>query len=296
MALRYLIGTGDVSDPTKWDGGVSVPGTVDDCYANGFTGTISANFTVNSLNTTESGAAAAGGGFTCASAVTITCAGGFRAGSTTCLTISALATAIGDSYGSMTTVGRIGLLIAGFGVQQGNSYGGAQSTAYGTSLTTGAVQYGNATAGSVGFSYGSLLASCSMLVGDSFGGSATNAHGASIGGGAAHVGDSHGGSGAATHGTFLSGGGTHYGRCYGGSAANAYGTLVNTGSICIPTLIVDSTGKGLTLANDGFVILQGVTTAAQVNVTASAGRYLIERGTSILRPFIRPPIYPAFAS
>src|SRR5690606_17227606 len=102
--------------------------------------------------------------------------------------------------------------------------------------------------------------------------SATNAHGASIGSGATHVGDSHGGSGAATHGTFLSGGGIHHGRCYGGSNATAYGTLVNTGSICIPTLIVDSTGKGLTLANDCFVILQGVTTAAQVNVTASAGR------------------------
>ncbi len=180
MALRYLIGTGDVSDPTKWDGGVSVPGSGDDCYANGFTGTISADFTVNSLNTTASGAAA----------------------------------------------GAVGTQANG-GTHVGDSYGGGVNTAYGTRVI---------------------------------------------------------------------GGGYQYGQSFGGSAVGSSGSFVDGGGICITTGITNSTGAGLTLSNDGAVILQASTTLAQVTITAAAGRYRVDRGISSVRPFIRPPVHPAFVS
>lgn len=296
MALRYLIASGDVADPTKWDGGVSVPGTGDDCYANGFTGTISANFTVNSLNTTASGPAAAGGGFTCAAAVAITCAAGYHAGTTDALTVTALASVYGTSYGSSTTAGRAGVNLNGSSVHYGDSYGGGSSNAYGTFLQTCCFQYGDAYAGSGGNAHGTNVVSSSVLIGDSFAGSTANVRGANVTQGGCHIGDSHGGSAIGAHGTQCSAGGVHYGRCYGGTNAQAYGTSISAGGICIPTQIIDSTGFGLTVANEGIVILQGTATLAQVNITAAAGRYRIDRGVSSVRPFIRPPIYPAYAS
>lgn len=296
MALRYLIGTGNVADPTKWDGGVSVPSVGDDCYANGFTGTITANFTVNSLNTTASGPAAAGGGFTTSSVVTITCAGGFYAGTTTCLTIVVYGTAIGPAYGSNTTASRYGISVSNGSTHIGDSHGGSAGAAYGTSLQSAATQYGTAYAGSGSRAFGSSVLSGAVLVGNSVGGSVANSRGASLNNGGTQVGDAMGGSAAGAWGSTATNGGQIYGRCYGGSNATAYGATVSGGGIVIPTLIVSSTGPGLNVANDGVVILQGSTTLAQLDITASAGRYLIERGTSILRPFIRPPIYPAFAS
>lgn len=295
MALRYLIASGNVADPTKWDGGVSVPGSGDDCYANGFTGTISANFTVNSLNTTASGPAAAGGGFSASTAITITCPGGCYAGTTICLTISALATFVGPSFGSTTTGSRSGLSLSGFATQIGNSTGGAFSASHGTTAALCATQYGNSIAGSVFNAYGSNLTNGAVQVGDSFGGSTTNCRGTFLNAGT-HIGASNGGSAAGSYGTQVQGNGQHYGICTGGSNATAYGTYVSSGGIAIATQIVDSTGRGLTLDTDGVVILQGSSTLAQVNIVAATGRYRIDRGVSSVRPFIRPPIYPAYAS
>ena len=295
MALRYLIASGNVADPTKWDGGVSVPGSGDDCYANGFTGTISADFTVNSLNTTASGPAAAGGGFTCSTAVTITAPGGFRAGTTNCLTISALGTAVGPSFGSLTTGSRSGLVLSSFATQTGDSTGGAFSASHGTSLSVCATQYGNSYAGSVFNAYGSSVITAAVQVGDSFGGSSTNCRGTFLNAGT-HIGQSNGGSAAGSYGTQAQGNGQHYGACVGGSNATAYGTAVASGGVAIPTSITNSTGPGLSIANDGVIILQGTATLGQVDITALAGRYRIDRGASSVRPFIRPPVHPAFVS
>lgn len=295
MALRYLIASGSVADPTKWDGGVSVPGSGDDCYANGFTGTISANFTVNSLNTTASGPAAAGGGFTCTTAVTITCSGGFFAGSTNCLTLTGFGTAIGPSYGSSTTGSRIGVSISGAASHMGDSHGGSFASAYGTSASTGAVHYGDSYAGSSSNANGTNLSGGGLQYGHSYGGATGGAYGTLVNGGT-QVGDSHGGTGGTTYGSRVTSGGFHYGKCYGGTSGTAYGTYVENGGVAIPTQIITSTAPGLNVANDGAVILQGTATLAQVNITASAGRYRIDRGVSSVRPFIRPPIFPAFAS
>lgn len=51
MADKWLVKSGNINDPTAWNGG-TLPESTDDCYANGFTGTINVNWTVASIRTT----------------------------------------------------------------------------------------------------------------------------------------------------------------------------------------------------------------------------------------------------
>lgn len=62
MVERYLVANGSVHDSASWDGG-SLPSASDDCHANGFTGNISADFTVGSLRTDAGVTASSGGVF-----------------------------------------------------------------------------------------------------------------------------------------------------------------------------------------------------------------------------------------
>src|SRR5690606_16529911 len=138
----------------------------DDCYANGFTGTISANFTVNSLNTKAASPAAAGGGFTCASSVTITCPGGFNAGTTSCLTISGgMPIVVGDATGGSSS-NTVGIVASASSPEiHGNAYPGTGVNAFGGNIQAGAVWYGNSYSG--GGRPGLSLAYGATQIGDS---------------------------------------------------------------------------------------------------------------------------------
>src|SRR5690606_7872494 len=107
-----------------------------------------------------------------------TCAGGFYAGTTTCLTIVVFGTAVGPSYGSTTTANRYGISALNGSTHIGDSHGGSAGSAYGTILQSGATQYGTAYAGSGANAYGSSVLSGAVLVGNSVGGSVANSRGA----------------------------------------------------------------------------------------------------------------------
>lgn len=144
MADRWLIASGDVSDPTKWDGGVSVPDPTDDCHANGFTGTISADWTVNSISTRVGASWAAGGVFRVSAnqtgSTTVTC--DVLGGTTTCYIGEQGSVLVGDIYGSNITVGYAATVNFG-GIVIGNIYKGTVTNAHGAALANGARLYGN---------------------------------------------------------------------------------------------------------------------------------------------------------
>lgn len=71
MATRWAIATGNWSDPTKWDGGTTVPQPGDDVHANTWSITLDQDVTVASLRTTAGGSASAGGSFMVTSARTV---------------------------------------------------------------------------------------------------------------------------------------------------------------------------------------------------------------------------------
>lgn len=63
MALRYAIASGNWSDPTIWDGGLTVPGSGDTVRPNGFNVTIDQNIDVTTLTNNASAPAVGGGSF-----------------------------------------------------------------------------------------------------------------------------------------------------------------------------------------------------------------------------------------
>lgn len=266
MAERYRTATGNWSNAAQWDGGVSLPGASDDCYANGFTCTIDQNVTVASLRTTAGSVAASGGTF---NATTQTINANVIAGTSTCLNITGMGVLNGNSTGGTSANSR-GVTLAAGAVQYGNSQGGTSSSTMGTRVLTGSVQYGNSQAGT--------------------GGTCTLADGGT------HIGDATGGTTSADTGTQAVNGGIFYGRCIGGSNATAYGVQCFSGGVAIVTQITNSTGAGCRLENGGTVILWGTATEAQVNNAASVGQYVIGRGGVSRFPFIRPPIHPSSAS
>jgi hypothetical protein len=293
MAMRYRTASGVWSDATKWDGVVSLPGTGDDVYANNFTCTVDIDVTVANFYSTASGPAAAGGTFALSSGVTAT--GHAWSGSGNCITMANPSTLIGDTHGSSTAPNSRGANITGFGTHIGNSYGGSQTNANGTVISNGR-QYGNSYAGSGSGAYGTNLTQGATQVGDSHGGATSGVYGTLVQGGAVQIGDSFGGSAATAYGSLVTTGGSQCGECNGGSHATAYGSIVQSGGWLVAHRIVDSTGKGLTLGNDGIVILWGDALQSQINITAVAGRYNIGRGTLDTRSFVRPPLHVGFVS
>ena len=64
MAIRYAIASGNWSNPAIWDGGVAIPTSADDVYANNFTVTINQDITAVTLrNTSNAAPVIASGGF-----------------------------------------------------------------------------------------------------------------------------------------------------------------------------------------------------------------------------------------
>jgi hypothetical protein len=116
MADKWLVKNGNTSDPTTWNDG-TLPGATDDCYADGFTGTIDADLTVASVRTEQRTGGTAGGGWVLPGGVTLTA--DVYAGTTDCVTFSAPspaeATIVGSSYGSTTDNNTAAVVHAGTG-------------------------------------------------------------------------------------------------------------------------------------------------------------------------------------
>lgn len=113
MATRYAVATGNWSALATWDGGVSLPGSNDDVFADGKTVTIDQNVTVLSIRTTQRSGGTNGGGFTVSGAYTINASGGIICGTistaltctnTTGTTVTINAPLIGGTSNSNQTV------------------------------------------------------------------------------------------------------------------------------------------------------------------------------------------------
>ncbi len=286
MAERYAVANGFWSDVSTWDGGTTLPGVNDDVHANGFNVTIDQDVTVLSLSTRPGVTAVAGGRFVdtqAAGQIARTINANCYAGTTDCLGLDNTAQGLaytlnGDTYGSDTTSNRRGALIESGAIQNGDSYGGAASGAYGSRLVNGGTQNGNAYAGTHSNAYGSFVSARAFLNGNSYGGSSSSGKGAQITQGGIQNGDSFGGSSGSTSGSFVTNGGTQNGNSTGGTGGNShgtqvnfggkqfgqqtgsgtgttnYGTLVQTGGIVITTGITDGTSSGLRAQNNSTII------------------------------------------
>lgn len=175
MADRKLIATGNTNNPAIYDGG-TLPNPGDNVHANGFTGTINASSNFHMLTTANVGiGAAAGGGFACSSAVTIT--GNITSGTTVGLTLSGanLITVIGSGTGGSSNFANA---IANNCTAQctfvGNYTGGAGIGAVGIQpgATSVSVITGNVTCGIGTNAYGFFgSATCTATInGNSIGG------------------------------------------------------------------------------------------------------------------------------
>lgn len=152
MADRKAIATGNWNNPAIWDGGVAVPTSSDDVYANGFTVTINQNVTCLSLRTTSGTGIVAGGGFTMSSPFDVTA--NIIAGTTICLTIAATTgtvTVTGNITGTATTN-------AAFGISHS---GGCNLVVIGT--CTGGTFANNSNAVSSGGAVGNLTVTGSIV-------------------------------------------------------------------------------------------------------------------------------------
>lgn len=220
MAVKYLIATGNVSDPTKWNGGTK-PVTGDDCWANGFTGTIDEDVVWHTMNNYASGPAAEGGSFQWSTNRTITA--NIYAGTTSCLRSSGAfttTTIVGNGYG--------GSAINSYGVYKnhtgdvnliGNYYGGTQTNTYGYlhNATGNLSHVGNTYGGSLTSAYGIIVtAGIYTGTGNHYAGSSNTAGGLSLS--STSAGFNH----------------TINGNCYSGTGSQAAGVYcINTGNTII---------------------------------------------------------------
>lgn len=279
------------------------PQTGDTVLSNNLSITIDQDVTVVLLKNKAGTTAAAGGTFINSGSRTVNA--NTEAGATTCLTLGAGCTQNGNSLGGTATnavgsslsagavqngnstggsaSGANGTSLQTSAIQNGNSTGGSASSAYGTSIATNAAQNGNSTAGSASGAHGTFSQSCGVQNGNSSAGSTANAFGTSLQFGGVQNGNSTGGSAATAYGTSVQGGAVLYGSQTGGSHATAYGALCQSGGLTVTTGVTSNTGSGLTLGNDGAVVLQNGVTSGQLNITGT--RYSV--GISLTNyPFI----------
>lgn len=155
MATRYAVASGNWSDLATWDGGVSLPGSGDDVYADGKTVVVNQSITVLSLRTTARSGGTAGGTFVVSDGVTLNYTT-MVTGSSDCLTVSmatGTATINGPLVGSGTSNAKHGMIRSGNGTLtiNGNVTGGpiGGSNSYGLSDSGGGVVniVGNVTGG-----------------------------------------------------------------------------------------------------------------------------------------------------
>ena len=107
MAIRYAVATGNWSDVSTWDGGVSLPTVGDDVYANGFTVTVDQDIEVNKISTEVCPITSVGGGRFYTSLSGLYIIANIIPGTTTCLDTQipnqGTITIIGDIYGGDAT-------------------------------------------------------------------------------------------------------------------------------------------------------------------------------------------------
>lgn len=124
---KWLIKNGNTSDPTAWNDG-TLPGATDDCYADGFTGTIDEDLTVASVRTTQRTGGTAGGGWILNGGVTLTA--DVRPYTSDCVLFSA------DSPAESTIVGTIYS-----GIRSGTDKTGVLHAGSGTLYCVGSIMH-----------------------------------------------------------------------------------------------------------------------------------------------------------
>lgn len=157
MADRWAVATGNWSSTATWNGG-TLPTSSDDVFADGFTVTIDQNITVLSIRTTQRSGGTAGGGFSVSGTRTINA--NVTAGTTDCLTVSAVSSDItvnGNITGG-TVSSRVGLRCAQNSCTvtiTGNVQGGTIASTHGVVLAGNTTNVytvvGNATSGNGSF-------------------------------------------------------------------------------------------------------------------------------------------------
>ena len=236
MAERFAVQSGTYHDAATWDGG-SIPGAMDDVYANGHVITISADVTAKTLRNDAGITALAGGRFQSGLASFVISAD-VHAATEVCLRLR---------YG---------------GVLIGNSYGGSASNAHGCVVEMGGIQNGDSYAGVSSYANGSYLSLGGTQNGNSHGGANANAIGSSVISGGVQNGDSYGGSNASAIGSDVLFGGLQNGTSYGGSNASAFGTRVRQGGTLICKGVTDDAAAAVRVDDDSRVALRnGVTLA-----------------------------------
>lgn len=126
MADKWLVKSGNTSDPTVWNDG-TLPGATDDCYADGFTGTIDEDLTVASVQTTQRTGGTAGGGWVLPNGVTLTADVYAGTNDAHCISPSGTCQIIGNVYGGSRASGIYVGGLTNLNVT-GNLYGGVTSS------------------------------------------------------------------------------------------------------------------------------------------------------------------------
>lgn len=133
MATRWAVANGNWSNPTTWDGGISVPGIGDNVYADGKIVTINQNINVLSLRNSQRSGGTIGGYFS-TGAYILTCNIYASATSSPCIyqgTGGISVVIIGNIYGGSGAQGYSALSAAGTLVVTGDVYGGSGSISEG---------------------------------------------------------------------------------------------------------------------------------------------------------------------
>lgn len=314
MAERYAVASGNANAAATWDGGVSVPGAGDTAHANGFTVTITTNWTVDAITTAAGATAVAGGGFAINDGVTLNA--NVVAGTTTCLTPAIASTVTingnvtaGTSAGARgianSTSGTVNLNGDATGVSAGEAAvriggtaalvmvgdiiggPGVSSTDYGVEMAAGSLDL-TGDVRTTGSGYGLAITGSvtATILGNVIGGSSNRAMSISGGATVTVTGDVTGGTGSVCHGALVGNasavlnvigtvtGGSGSSTCTGVNVSN--GTLNVTGDVIGGT--TTSSNRGIRHQGSLTVTVTGDVTGSAVSAAienASTGKVLI---------------------
>lgn len=259
MAVRWRTAAGLWSDVTKWNGGVSLPGVGDDCYANNFICTVDGTYTVLSINNSASAPAVAGGGFDMVNGSNLTASVvGYLS---SLITFSAASPAVATINGTISTpavhAGNSNSVVLHSGsgslIVNGNLAPTGNTNPFYCILMTGAngllTVTGNVTGSTGNALYATAIVTSSIasnatviVNGNVLGGSANSCNGISLGCGGSL---------------------TVTGSVTGGSGAG--GSAINVNSTSAVAVTVNGAVTGYTLTSGG----NGITTAGLCSVTVN---------------------------
>ena len=156
MSDRYRLASGNWSTVSGWDGG-TLPGALDNVYANSFTVLIDIDVECVKISTAATTGINAGGVFNVRSNRVVSC--DVEAGTTTCLNVTGAYTVTGvknSTGGTVASASGNYAYSSGVIYQTGNSTGGTGASAHGNVATSSGVIYqtGNSTGGTGTNAYG----------------------------------------------------------------------------------------------------------------------------------------------